>query len=98
MSNLKSDLLKGLNELKTKSLSQVLACDDDMTPAIKISPYVDKAKLTQKLNQNSFTIMSLNVQSIAAKFDELNILIHELEQQNCRKRGSARRLIFRYFS
>ena len=92
MFDIKSSLVKGL-EIKNTSLSQVLNyCADnenensDVTnpiSTINLSPYVDKTKLIHNLSKKIFTIMTLNIQSLTAKFDEFNILIKELESHNC---------------
>ena len=51
---------------------------------IKQSPYVDHLKFSKLLKekQDEFCILSLNIHSLNAKFDELVILLHNLT--NCK--------------
>mgnify|MGYP000297251403 CR=1 FL=1 len=52
---------------------------------INLSPYFSLEKLTETLRskQNQFTVLSLNCASLNAKYDQIKILIEELEHKNC---------------
>ena len=59
--------------------------DDDESPLFKHSPYYDFNKLITLLQAKNekFTIMSINIQSLQAKFDELKILTEILQDAQC---------------
>ena len=51
---------------------------------IKHSPYFDREnfiKILKEKNEN-FTVLSLNIQSINAKFDQIKILLHLMQENN----------------
>ena len=49
------------------------------------SPYIDDKELPNVLLDKSdhFNILSLNIQSINAKFDQLQLMLRNLHEQNC---------------
>ena len=52
---------------------------------LKQSPYynIDQFIAYLKGKQNQFTVINLNCESLNAKFDELQVFIHELDQNSC---------------
>ena len=68
------------------NLPDLLGNDDEaegMTN-ITLSPYIDMHTLSDKLyeSKSNFSIISLNVQSINAKFDEFQIVINEINNKH----------------
>lgn len=58
---------------------------DEEFDIIKHSPYYSESLLIDMLQErlNDFTLLSLNIQSLNSKFDELEILIENLRDNNC---------------
>ena len=58
--------------------------EDNEPSLIQPSRYIDLSNIDDfiKNNKNSFTVLSLNAQSISAKFDELVIFLHTLQETN----------------
>ena len=54
--------------------------DITFNPLITLSPYYDNSKFFETIKRsNSFSIFGTNIQSVNAKFDELNIFVNELQ-------------------
>ena len=85
-----SDILRNTGGLHQHSLTHILHLDedtlntDDELPVIRHSPYFDNEQLISKLGgkSNNFNILSLNTQSLHAKFDQIKIMLNYLEKQN----------------
>ena len=84
-----SVILENVGGLHSHSLAHILNVDntDDAEELniIKHSPYFDQEnfiKISRGKNEN-FTVLSLNIQSINAKFDQLKILLHLIQENNC---------------
>ena len=58
--------------------------DDEHNYNITQSPYYTDREMIDLLeNKKTFTVMSLNCQSVASKFDELKFFIDEMMTHNC---------------
>ena len=84
-----SVILENVGGLHSHSLAHILNVDntDDAVELniIKHSPYFDQEfflKILKEKNQN-FTVLSLNIQSINAKFDQLKIVLNLIQENNC---------------
>lgn len=69
----------------TESVNDPLStCDEP--DIFKTSPYISKTQLVEMLKSkiNSFSIISLNCQSLRAKFEDIVLLIDELNDKGCR--------------
>ena len=71
-----NDILKHIGGMANNNLNSILSNDDDPNDVIEIisqSPYFDIESLGKYLQNHSsqFTILSLNIQSLNAKFDGL---------------------------
>ena len=68
------------------NLPDLLGNDDEAEEMTKItlSPYIDMHALSDKLyeSKSNFSILSLNAQSINAKFDEFQIAINEINNKH----------------
>ena len=85
--DLATDLLQHRGGLNSNCLSTILQSPDDLDSAISISstsPYIDASNAVThlKCHKNSFTVLTLNIQSLHAKFDRLNDFINELSAEN----------------
>ena len=70
----------------SNSLTHLLQSDDtEELNVIRHSPYisVDELLLSQINKQNGLSILSLNCQSLHAKFDYIKILIEKFQHNNC---------------
>ena len=89
-----NSILDGIGGVDVNSLTTLL--DTNLTQdendantfepkLIKQSPYfdIDKLVLHLKQMQNHFTIISLNCESLNAKFDELKIFLYNLDTHGC---------------
>ena len=81
-----SVILENVGGLHSYSLAHILNVDntDDAEEIniIKHSRYFDQEnfiKILKEKNEN-FTVLSLNIQSINAKFDQLKILLHLIQE------------------
>ena len=80
-----SVILENVGGLHSHSLAHILNVDntDDAKELniIKHSPYFDQKKILKILKEENenFTVLSLNVQSINAKFDQRKILLHLIQ-------------------
>ena len=79
------EILSQFGGKASNDLNNILDIDEIPDPDGEIADlskteYIDSAELSKYLyeHMNEFSIMSLNTQSIRAKFDELNILLSEL--------------------
>ena len=82
--NLSAGILYGNQE---NSLATILDSIEDTENEIKInykSPYMDNANLQTFLEKNitNFTVLSTNIASINAKYDELVLFVENLKQSN----------------
>ena len=81
-----SVILENVGGLHSHSLAHVDNTDDaEELNIIKHSPYFDQENfitILKEKNEN-FTVLSLNIQSINAKFDQLKILLHLIQENNC---------------
>ena len=71
-----------------KSLVELLNANTDETPDIQIitqSPYYSIEQFIQEIkkHKDSFTILSLNIQCLNAKFDALTILLDKIQSEDC---------------
>ena len=66
----------------TNSLKHLLDDSEEEFDIISVSTYSDVDSLADLMSSNNsnFSILSLNVQSINAKFDELKITIEQINQ------------------
>ena len=90
--SIETDILGSIGGLRNNSLNHILHANtfennenlDYEVTTIKHSPYVDHLEFLKsfKEKQDEFCILSLNIQSLNAKFDELVILLHSLT--NCK--------------
>ena len=84
-------ILKHFGGYTQNSLLQVLNVHDEATNTdgeIELtdhSPFIDHEQLVETLraNKNKFNILSVNIASINAKIDQLQILVNSLNEQNC---------------
>ena len=74
----------GLNQNSLLNQIEGTENEDNEPTLIQPSRYIDLSNIDDfiKNNRNSFTVLSLNVQSISAKFDELVIFLHILQKIN----------------
>ena len=84
--SLESDILRNFGGLPPNDLNSLLQTNEDLNPEIQTfdhSPYYDCATLDAALISNShqFTVLSINIQSIAAKFDKLTAFLHNLQEK-----------------
>jgi len=73
------------NSLNSKlNIDNIENDENDQIQIIKHSSYYDNDKLNSliKSNNNSFSILSTNIQSLNAKFDELNIFVNDLRDKH----------------
>ena len=67
------------------SLSHLLDFNDDytdLTHCIQPSKYYNEGDFMSKLNTNSCAIMSLNCQSLHAKFSQIKLLVDTFAENN----------------
>ncbi len=82
------EILQYQGGLEAKSLLNILKTvgdskdDTDEPTLIRYSPYYDFDMLTSTLKhkKNAFSILSINIQSIKAKFSELKIFVETLQE------------------
>ena len=79
------EILSQFGGKASNDLNNILDIDEIPDPDGEIADlskteYIDSAELSKYLyeHRNEFSIMSLNTQSIRAKFDQLSILLSEL--------------------
>ena len=74
----------GLNQNSLLNQIEGTENEDNEPTLIQPSRYIDLSNIDDfiKNNRNSFTVLSLNTQSISAKFDELIIFLHTLHETN----------------
>ena len=83
---LDEDILKGVGGIDNNSFINIASVGgtdpEDSLQVIKHSPYYDNEMLTSLLKNkhNVFTIFSTNIQSIRAKFSELQIFVESLKE------------------
>ena len=80
-------ILDQYGDVRKHDLNELLWGNEDNDENIEIFPcshYVDRDNLTEymKNNKNRFTILSLNCQSINAKFNEISLLVNSLTEAN----------------
>ncbi len=88
--NLDKDFLQHVGGIENNSFMNLLQTETDINGKIKQpqiishSPYHDMEKLIPLLtkSKNGFSIFSTNIQSIQAKFDELQIFVEHLRSFN----------------
>ena len=83
MDNENENILRNIGGVSENNLKDKLICSDDSDMninSIEHSPYIDTDSLAMKLTsyKNGFSVLSLNAQSLAAKFDSISILISDL--------------------
>ena len=86
--SLDKDILDNYGGLHNNSLTHVLhvnSTDDSEINILQHSPYIDDKELPNVLLDKSdhFNILSLNIRSINAKFDQLQLMLRNLHEQNC---------------
>ena len=73
------------NFTETNNLTYLLGNDDttEEIAQVKLSPYLDTQELCEKLHtvKSNLSIISLNAQSISAKFDEFQIAMNEINNK-----------------
>ena len=80
--------IRGLECNQTNSLNYVLNNDvgngEESIEIIKHSPYFDNEEFIQFSvdKRNQFTLLSLNIQSINAKFDQLQIFLKKMNEKS----------------
>ena len=80
-----SVILENVGGLNSHSLAHILNVDNtddaEKLNIIKHSPYFDQDNFIKILKEKNekFTVPSLNIQSIYAKFDQLKILLHLIQ-------------------
>ena len=85
-----SDILSYYGGLENSSLKHTLTLpedDNDENPHINLighSPYMDNEQIIKFLSDNStkFNILSSNIESVRAKFDEISIYVNLLKESN----------------
>ena len=85
-----TDILAAIEGLLSNSLNHIINADvagknEDINyeiTTIKHSPYLNTSEFSKILKENQvlFCILSLNIQSLNAKFDELVIFLHKLNE------------------
>ena len=88
-----TDVLATIGGLHNNSLNHFINADvagknDDIDyeiTTIKHSPNLNNSEFSKilKENQLQFGVLSLNIQSLNAKFDELVIFLHKLNESGC---------------
>ena len=88
-----TDILATIGGLHNNSLNHILNADvagknediDSEITTIKHSPYLNNSEFSKilKENQLQFCVLSLNIQSLNAKFDKLVIFLHKLNESGC---------------
>ena len=81
-----NDILSEFGGIQNNSLLKIFENDNNHTFGnIPPSSYIDVNELIPilKKNENKFTLLSLNIQSLNAKFDQLKILIYGLNECGC---------------
>ena len=81
--DINNDILNNIGGFSENNIKDKLTFSDDSDiniNSIKHSSYIDTDSLALKLThfKNDFSVLSLNAQSLAAKFDSLSILISDL--------------------
>lgn len=89
MANFDEDILRQFGGPNVNDLNNIISVDENDTDTDTIlqsqkSPYINISDLTEYLEncKGQFSVLSLNTQSIRAKFDQLYIVITELMSQN----------------
>ena len=71
---------------ETNNLTYLLGNDDstEEIAQVKLSPFIDTHKLREKLYtvKSNLSIVSLNAQSIRAKFDEFQVAMNEINKKH----------------
>lgn len=85
--NIDNNVLKHFGGASRMSLQHVISDCDDLDKTVEIiahSPYfnIDNFCALMKESVNDFLVLSLNIQSINAKFDQLNILLKYFSDNN----------------
>ena len=78
MEQIINTFLDNENLTNQNSLTHLLDFDDefsDLTNTVETSRYYSSADIIQKIESNSCTIMSINCQSLNAKFSKIKLLI-----------------------
>ena len=88
-----TDILTTIGGLHNNSLNHILNADvagqnediDYEITTIKHSPCLNNSEFSKILkdNQLQFCVLSLNIQFLNAKYDELVILFHKLNESGC---------------
>ena len=84
-----SVILESVGGVHRHSLTHILNVDvtndGEELNIIKHSPYLDQENFikTLKGKNNNFTVLSLNIQSLNAKFDQPKFLLHLLQENSC---------------
>ena len=84
-----SVILESVGGVHRHSLPHILNVDvtndGEELNIIKHSPYLDQENFIKILKgkNNNFTVLSLNTQSLNAKLDQLNFLLHLLQENSC---------------
>ena len=76
MSNLADDILRHRGGVNNNNLANILNNLNDLETTMSItstSPYIDTSNINTYMKdfKNSFTVLTLNIQSLHAKFDKL---------------------------
>ena len=84
---LETDILKNFGGISCNNLNDILRTCEDSDDEIKTfdhSPYYDSSNIQSALLQNDdkFSIFSINIQSLNAKFDKLVSFLHGLHEDN----------------
>ena len=87
------ELLDRMQGLHNNCLNHILNADvagqnkdiDYKITTIEHSPYLNNSEFSKILkdNQLQFCVLSLNIQSLNAKFDKLVIVLHKLNKSGC---------------
>ena len=88
--DLNGSILQNLGGVSSNNLLDTLSKDDQLfddneITTLTLSPYVDIENLPNilKSKQDQFTILSLNAQSLHAKFDSLCVILDLLRENQC---------------
>ena len=76
-----TDIILEFGGIQNNSLHKVIDDErDNNIENIPLSSYINNNNLNAILqnNKDNFTILSLNMQSLSAKFDQLKIFLHDL--------------------
>ena len=92
MAALNYDILNNYGSTETHSLSNLLndpESTESIGPLVQDSPYIDCESLEQFFTPliDTFSVMSLNAQSLNAKYDSLRTLFSPSVLYACRKHG-----------